>query len=130
MVKAWQNYTYRVSTYRDLGDWVLTRTDVKASGPGGIPVEMRICQIWQVRDGPTMNLPISSSGFWVADSPIRFTSRPAAAASRSSVNARWARTWLTGSARLNQLTFWAPCLILLKHCASIKARRMWSYSIG
>ena len=50
-VRAWQSYTYRVSTYRDLGDWVLTRTDVKATGPGGIPVEMRICQIWQVRDG-------------------------------------------------------------------------------
>src|SRR4051794_35870877 len=50
-VQAWQSYTYRVSTYQDLGDWVLTRTDVNAVGPGGIPVEMGICQIWQVRDG-------------------------------------------------------------------------------
>ena len=37
-----------------------------------------------------MNRPISSSGFCVADSPIRWTSRPAAAVSRSSVSARWA----------------------------------------
>jgi hypothetical protein len=50
-VEAWDSYVYRISEYRDLGDWVLTPTDVKARGRGGIPVEMRVFQLWQVRDG-------------------------------------------------------------------------------
>ena len=47
----WESYVYRVKDYRDLGDWVLTLADVKAVGRGGIRVEMRSFQIWQVRDG-------------------------------------------------------------------------------
>ena len=41
--------------------------------------------------GPTMNRPTSSSGFWVADRPIRWTSAPGGLrSSRSSVSARCA----------------------------------------
>ena len=50
-IEAWKSYVYRVVEYRDLGDWVLTPIDVRASGPEGIPVEMRLFQIWRVRDG-------------------------------------------------------------------------------
>ena len=42
------------------------------------------------RVGPTRKRPTSSSGRWVADSPIRCTGRPASCSSRSSVSARWA----------------------------------------
>ena len=49
-----------------------------------------VSTIRQVRRGPTRKRPISSSGFCVADSPIRWTSRPAASVSRSSVSARCA----------------------------------------
>ena len=42
-----------------------------------------VSTIRQLRRGPTRKRPISSSGFWVADSPIRWTSRPAARVSRS-----------------------------------------------
>jgi hypothetical protein len=49
--QAWKSYLYRTIEYRDLGDWVLTRADVQATGPGDIPVEMRIFQIWKVRAG-------------------------------------------------------------------------------
>ena len=38
-----------------------------------------VSTIRHVRVGPTMKRAISSSGFWVADSPIRWTSCPAAA---------------------------------------------------
>lgn len=49
--QAWKSYVYRTIEYRDLGVWVLTPTDVQATGPGDIAVEMRIFQIWKVRDG-------------------------------------------------------------------------------
>jgi ketosteroid isomerase-like protein len=47
----WESYVYRVREYRDLGDWVLTRADVKARSRNGVPVAMEAFQIWQVRDG-------------------------------------------------------------------------------
>jgi len=50
-IEAWKSYVYQVVEYRDLGDWILTPTEVRASGPEGIPVEMRLFQIWRVRDG-------------------------------------------------------------------------------
>jgi ketosteroid isomerase-like protein len=50
-IEAWRSYVYRMVEYRDLGDWVLTPADVRASGPEGIPVEMRMFQIWRVADG-------------------------------------------------------------------------------
>ncbi len=49
--QAWESYIYRVIEYRDLGDWVLTRSQVWARGRGGIPVEMQTFEIWRVRDG-------------------------------------------------------------------------------
>jgi hypothetical protein len=48
--EAWDSYVYRISEYRDLGDWVLTLTDVRARGRGGIPVEMRTFELYQARD--------------------------------------------------------------------------------
>ena len=51
--------------------------------------------------GPTMKRPTSSSGFCVADSPTRWTSRPACSTRRSSVSARcaprlvWATAWIS-----------------------------------
>jgi ketosteroid isomerase-like protein len=48
---AWEAYTYRVVEYRDLGEWVLTRVEVRATGRGGIPVDMRTFEIRKVRDG-------------------------------------------------------------------------------
>jgi ketosteroid isomerase-like protein len=50
-VEGWESYVYRILDYRDLGDWVLTPAAVQAQGRGGIAVEMRIFQVWQVRDG-------------------------------------------------------------------------------
>ncbi len=49
--QAWESYVYRIIERRDLGDWILTRSDVRARGRGGIPVEMRTFELWQVRDG-------------------------------------------------------------------------------
>ena len=37
----WQSYLYRVAEYRDLGDWVLTVSDVTARGRDGIAVTLR-----------------------------------------------------------------------------------------
>jgi ketosteroid isomerase-like protein len=48
---AWESYAYSIVEYRDLGEWVLTPVEVRATGRGGIPVEMRTFQIWSVRDG-------------------------------------------------------------------------------
>src|SRR2546423_1127060 len=50
-VETWEQYTYRVVEYRDLGEWVLTVADVQARGRGGILVEMRTFEIRQVRGG-------------------------------------------------------------------------------
>ena len=49
-VEVWESYVYEMREYRDLGDWVFTVNDVRALGRGGIPVEMRSFQVWQVRD--------------------------------------------------------------------------------
>jgi ketosteroid isomerase-like protein len=37
--------------YRDLGEWVLAPVDVSAQGRGGIPVEVRVFEMYRVRDG-------------------------------------------------------------------------------
>jgi ketosteroid isomerase-like protein len=50
-VEVWERYAYRIVEYRDLGDWVLTPVDVRASTRDGMNVEMRTFQVWQVRDG-------------------------------------------------------------------------------
>jgi ketosteroid isomerase-like protein len=50
-VEAWESYVYRVLEYRDLGDWVLVCAEVQARGRGGIAVEMRTFQLYEVRDG-------------------------------------------------------------------------------
>jgi ketosteroid isomerase-like protein len=48
--EAWESYVYRTVEYRDLGDWVLVPVDLRARGPAGMPVEMRLFQLFQVRD--------------------------------------------------------------------------------
>ena len=50
-VEVWESYVYEMREYRDLGEWVLTVNDARARGRGGIPVEMKVFQLWQVRDG-------------------------------------------------------------------------------
>src|SRR5436309_3105238 len=50
-VEVWETYVYRMGEYRDVGDWVLTPTVIRARGRGGIPVGGRIFQVWRVRDG-------------------------------------------------------------------------------
>ena len=50
-MEMWQSYVHCVLEYRDLGDWVLVPVDVRARGLTGVPVEMRVFQILQVRDG-------------------------------------------------------------------------------
>lgn len=47
----WQSYLYRVAEYRDLGDWVLTVSDVTARGRDGISVTLRSFQSWEIRHG-------------------------------------------------------------------------------
>ena len=50
-MEMWQSYVHCVVEYRDLGDWILVPVDVRARGLTGVPVEMRVFQILQVRDG-------------------------------------------------------------------------------
>jgi hypothetical protein len=50
-VQVWESYVYRILKYRDCGAWVLTPATVQARGREAIPIEMRIFQLWQVRDG-------------------------------------------------------------------------------
>ena len=49
--EAWHSYVYRTVEYRDLGDWVLGQYDIEAQGPGEVPVEMKVFQLWKVREG-------------------------------------------------------------------------------
>jgi ketosteroid isomerase-like protein len=51
-VQAWESYVFRsTGEYRDLGEWVLAPVDVTAQGRGGIPVEVRVFELYRVRDG-------------------------------------------------------------------------------
>jgi ketosteroid isomerase-like protein len=50
-VEVWDSYVYRMGTYRDLGDWVLTPVEIEAHGRDGITVAMDIFNTWLVRDG-------------------------------------------------------------------------------
>jgi uncharacterized protein len=50
-VEMCESYVYRVREYRDLGDWLLTCTDVRARTRGGSTVEAESFQLWRVRDG-------------------------------------------------------------------------------
>ena len=79
-----------------------------------------VSTIVHVRFGPTMKRATSSSGFWVAESPIRCTSRSACSASRSSVIARCAP-------RLVCATAWISSTIT--HWVSVKISRAWLVSI-
>jgi ketosteroid isomerase-like protein len=47
--EVWQTYTSRVADYRELGDSVMTVSDIDATGPDGIPVRMRVFIVWTVR---------------------------------------------------------------------------------
>lgn len=52
-VENWESYIVESIEYRDLGeDWVLTPVEVKAQGRNtGVSVQMRVFEVWQVRDG-------------------------------------------------------------------------------
>ncbi len=92
------------------GTWILRSSGLR------VPVSTTV----QVRLGPTRKRPTSSSGFCVADSPIRWTSAPACSASRSSVIARWAP-------RLVWATAWISSTITCS--APSKIARAWLVSI-
>jgi ketosteroid isomerase-like protein len=47
---AWQTYITRAADYREVGDYVLTESDIDATGPAGIPVKMRVFIVWTVRE--------------------------------------------------------------------------------
>jgi hypothetical protein len=47
----WESYRFHVVEYRDLGGWVLVPIDVRARGRDGIAVEMRVFQLFRVREG-------------------------------------------------------------------------------
>ena len=47
----WESYVYTVRSYEEVGPYVLTTSDVRARGRGGINVEMSTFQLWEVRDG-------------------------------------------------------------------------------
>ncbi len=46
----WESYVYRVTEYRDLGDCVLTVADTHVRGRDGMDLDMRVFQIWRVRE--------------------------------------------------------------------------------
>jgi ketosteroid isomerase-like protein len=51
-VRAWESYVFRsTGEYRDLGAWVLAPVDVSARGRAGIPVEVRVFELFRLRDG-------------------------------------------------------------------------------
>src|SRR5262249_48180598 len=50
-MEMWQSYVHCVVEYRELGDWSLVPLDGRARGLTGVPVEMRVFEIFQVRDG-------------------------------------------------------------------------------
>jgi hypothetical protein len=45
-----ESYVARMLEYRDLGSWVYVPAEVVARGRGGIPLDMRVHQLFQVRD--------------------------------------------------------------------------------
>ena len=47
----WESYVYRVGEIREVDGWILTPTDVRARGRDGIELEMRVFQLWRMRDG-------------------------------------------------------------------------------
>jgi hypothetical protein len=49
--EAWQRYTYTTVEYRDLGEVVFSRVAIDARGPGDVPVEMTVFQLWEVCAG-------------------------------------------------------------------------------
>jgi ketosteroid isomerase-like protein len=55
-LEVWESYVYRAVEYRDLGDWILTPVEVRATGRSGIPVEMRTSEIRRVQDGKNRRL--------------------------------------------------------------------------
>jgi ketosteroid isomerase-like protein len=47
----WESYVFRMVEIREVDGWILTPTDVRARGRDGIELEMRVFQLWRVRDG-------------------------------------------------------------------------------
>ena len=90
------------STMTLTGTWILRSSGLR------VPVST----IVHVRFGPTRKRPTSSSGFCVADSPMRCTSRPACSARRSSVIARCAPRLVCATAWISStITCSAPSKI-------------------
>jgi hypothetical protein len=51
-VDVWESYVVQLTPeYRDLGEWVFASVDIRAQGRGGISAELRVFELYQVRDG-------------------------------------------------------------------------------
>ena len=109
------------STIDSTGTWILRSSSLRT------PVSTTRHRRW----GPTMKRPTSSSGFWVADRPMRWTSAPAASVSRSSVSARCeprlveATAWISSTMhhRVPSNSFWA-CPVSIRYSDSGVVMRM------
>lgn len=51
-LEPWETLEFEPVEYEHLGDWVIVEADVTATGEmSGVPVELKVWQIWKVRDG-------------------------------------------------------------------------------
>jgi ketosteroid isomerase-like protein len=49
--ETWESYIYKTAEYRDMGDSVLTKTDIQTRPPGAEhDLAMTLFQLWEVRD--------------------------------------------------------------------------------
>ena len=97
------------------GTWILRSSGLR------VPVST----IVHVRFGPTRKRPTSSSGFCVADSPIRCRSVPACSASRSSVSARCAPRLVCATAWISStITCSAPSKIVARLAGEHQVERL------
>lgn len=69
---VWERYVYEVTAYRELGDWVLTVADTQARNRDGLELEMRVFQLWRVRDGRIAVM----RGFLSEDEALRAAQSP------------------------------------------------------
>jgi len=58
----WESYVTHLVGVQDLGDWALAPVDVEARGRDGIPLTMRVFQLFQVEDGK-----VSAARFFLSE---------------------------------------------------------------
>jgi hypothetical protein len=99
------------STIDSTGTWIFRSSGLRTP----------VSTIVALRLGPTMKRPTSSSGFWVAESPTRCTSRSACSTSRSSVIAKCAPRLVCATAWISsRITVSVPSKIARAPLVSIR----------